>query len=114
VTFTGGAGTGVSQGLVANADGEVVCEICAFLAAGGVIEAWMFSEPRYLGQIAVGADGTFSGVAPLGDLEEGEHTLQVNGSTVRGSQRSAMYHARSVVTYTLPVPAGAHGPASTS
>jgi hypothetical protein len=46
LTFTGGAGSDASRGLVANPAGEVVCEVCVELAAGGVIEAWMFSEPR--------------------------------------------------------------------
>jgi hypothetical protein len=49
----------------------------------------MFSEPRYLGQMTVGADGRFAGVSQLGDLALGEHTVQVNGLSAAGSQRSA-------------------------
>ncbi len=46
LTLTGSRGTGTGTGLVADRDGNVECELCAFLAAGGVIEAWVFSEPR--------------------------------------------------------------------
>ena len=93
VTFTGGAGTGVSQGLVANADGEVVCEICAFLAAGGVIEAWMFSEPRLVAAWRIEdlpcQRFTIPVVAPLdggGPVPAGVHTLQLALPTVNGMQ----------------------------
>jgi hypothetical protein len=55
---------------------------------GSVVDVWTFSEPRYLGQMTVGADGTFSGVSQIGDLAVGEHTVQVNGLSVAGSQRS--------------------------
>ena len=46
LTLTGSSGSGTGSGLVADRDGDVECELCAFLAAGGVIEAWVFSEPR--------------------------------------------------------------------
>lgn len=93
VTFTGGAGTGVSRGLVANADGEVVCEICASLEAGGVIEAWMFSEPRLVAAWRIEdlpcQRFTIPVVAPLdgrGPVPAGVHTLQLALPTVNGMQ----------------------------
>jgi hypothetical protein len=93
VTFTGGQGTGVSQGLVADPNGEVVCEICAFLAAGGVIEAWMFSEPRLVAAWRIEdlpcQRFTIPVVAPLdggGPVPAGVHTLQLALPTVNGMQ----------------------------
>jgi hypothetical protein len=46
VTLTGGGGSSASRGLVADQNGEIVCEVCAEIAADGVVEAWMFSIPR--------------------------------------------------------------------
>jgi hypothetical protein len=56
---------------------------------GSQVDVWLFSTPTYLGQLTVNADGRFSGLMELGDIEVGEHTLQVNGLSVSGSQRSA-------------------------
>ncbi len=56
---------------------------------GSRVDVWLFSEPRYLGQLTVNADGTFEGNVNLGDIDPGEHTLQVNGTSQTGSQRSA-------------------------
>jgi len=56
---------------------------------GSVVDVWLFSTPQYLGQLTVGADGSFSGTVDLAGVELGEHTLQVNGVTATGGQRSA-------------------------
>jgi LPXTG-motif cell wall-anchored protein len=56
---------------------------------GSQVDVWLFSTPTYLGQLTVNADGSFSGLMDLGDIEVGEHTLQVNGLSLSGSQRSA-------------------------
>jgi hypothetical protein len=56
---------------------------------GSQVDVWLFSEPRYLGALTVNADGTFEGNVDLGDINPGEHTLQVNGTSQTGSQRSA-------------------------
>jgi LPXTG-motif cell wall-anchored protein len=50
---------------------------------------WLFSEPRFLGELTVNADGSFTGTVPLGDIAPGEHTLQVNGTSFDGKPRSA-------------------------
>jgi LPXTG-motif cell wall-anchored protein len=50
---------------------------------------WLFSEPRFLGELTVNADGTFTGTVPLGDIAPGEHTLQVNGTSFDGKPRTA-------------------------
>jgi hypothetical protein len=55
---------------------------------GSLVDLWLFSEPRYLGQLTVGIDGTFGGTVDLGDVAVGAHTLQVNGSS-QGELRSA-------------------------
>ena len=57
--------------------------------AGTPMYVSLFSEPRYLGQLTVNADGTFEGSVSLGDIDPGQHTLQVNGTSQTGSQRSA-------------------------
>jgi hypothetical protein len=93
VTLTGGAGSDASRGLVANPAGEVECEICAVLATGGVIEVWMFSEPRLVAAHRV-TDGecqtfTIPVGAPLdggGPVAAGAHTLQLALPTASGMQ----------------------------
>jgi LPXTG-motif cell wall-anchored protein len=57
--------------------------------AGSSVYVWLFSEPRFLGELTVAADGTFTGTVPLGDIAAGEHTLQVNGTSFDGSPRTA-------------------------
>jgi hypothetical protein len=93
LTLTGAAGTDASRGLVANAAGEVECEICATLASGGVIEAWMFSEPRLVAAWRVEdlpcQRFTIPVVAPLdggGAVTSGAHTLQLALPTASGMQ----------------------------
>ncbi len=100
LTLTGSRGTGTGTGLVADRDGNVECELCAFLAAGGVIEAWAFSEPRLVA--ALSADEiarvlaglpcrrfTIPVGAPLDGgvgLPPGPHTLQLVLPTGSGLQ----------------------------
>jgi len=93
VTFTGGAGSDASRGLVANPNGEVVCEICVALAAGQVIEVWMFSTPRlvaaHLTEDLPCQRFTIPVVAPLdggGPVSAGAHTLQLALPTASGMQ----------------------------
>jgi hypothetical protein len=93
VTFTGAAGTDASTGLVARPDGTVECEICAQLAAGQVVEVWLFSEPRLLAAwrledlpcqrftIPLGAPLDGGGPVPAG-----AHTLQLALPTASGLQ----------------------------
>ncbi len=56
---------------------------------GSIVDIWLFSEPRYLGSLAVAPDGTFIGDVDLVGIVVGEHTLQVNGLSQAGAQRSA-------------------------
>jgi hypothetical protein len=93
VTFTGGAGTNVANGLVANPNGEIVCEVCSDLPVGQVIEVWMFSTPRLVAAhlIGPGECQTFAipVVAPLdggGPVSAGAHTLQLALPTASGMQ----------------------------
>ena len=93
VTFTGGAGSSVSNGLVADADGEVVCEVCVDLAADQVIEVWMFSTPRLVAahltedlpcqRFAVPVVAPLDGGVPV---TAGAHTLQIVLPTASGMQ----------------------------
>jgi len=93
VTFTGAPGTSAANGLVANPAGEIVCEICVALAAGQVIEAWMFSTPRlvaaHLTQDLPCQRFAIPVVAPLdggGPISAGAHTLQLALPTASGMQ----------------------------
>jgi hypothetical protein len=93
VTFTGGAGTSVSNGLVANPAGEVACEVCLDLATGNVIEVWMFSTPRLVAAHRIDAEPcqqfAIPVVAPLdggGPVSAGAHTLQLALPTASGMQ----------------------------
>jgi len=61
----------------ANVSGE------GFLA-DSLVYVWLFSEPTFLGQLEVNADGVFAGTTPLGAVAPGEHTLQVNGTSTDG------------------------------
>ncbi len=69
-------------------DGSVTTTGIGF-EPGSTVHVWLFSEPRYLGALTVLADGTFQGTVALGDLDVGEHTLQVNGLSQTGAGRSA-------------------------
>jgi hypothetical protein len=57
--------------------------------AGSSVYVWLFSSPVFLGELTVGAGGTFSGSLPLTGVEPGEHTLQVSGVSTDGQVRTA-------------------------
>jgi hypothetical protein len=108
VTLTGAAGTGVTSGLVADLDGEIVCEICAAVAPGDVIWVWMFSTPLLLAthDIAAGDCQLFTIAlgTPLdgeGRVSAGPHTLQLTLPTAGG-----MEAANVGMTVGGPVPTG--------
>jgi len=93
VTFAGGIGTDASRGVVADANGEIACTLCAALTPGAVIEIWMFSTPRLVAAHRVTDDDcqTFAipMVAPLdggGPISAGAHTLQLALPTASGMQ----------------------------
>jgi hypothetical protein len=93
VTLTGAPGTDASRGLIANAAGEVECEICATLPAGGVIEVWMFSEPRLVAAHLIDGEDCQTFMIPLGapldaagSVVSGAHTLQLALPTASGMQ----------------------------
>ena len=126
VTLTGTRGTGTGNGLVADANGEVECELCAFLAAGGVIEAWVFSEPRLAAAWRTDEIARILGelpcrrfTIPVGTpldggvgLPPGAHTLQLVLPTVSGLQA---VNVGVTVAGPVPggIPAGEGGPAPT-
>ena len=56
---------------------------------GTPVYVWLFSEPTFLGEFTVAADGTFVGRVPLTGIAAGTHTLQVNGTSFDGVMRSA-------------------------
>jgi len=84
ITLTGTAATSVANGLVTDRDGEILCEVCMQLAAGGVIESWMLSTPRLVAAHRIDAlpCQTFAipNGAPLdgaGPVASGTHVLQL-------------------------------------
>jgi hypothetical protein len=94
LTFEGGTGTDAARGLVANPDGEVVCEVCIEnLAAGQVVEVWLFSTPRLVAaHLTDDAECQLFNVplsAPLdgaGPVSAGVHTLQFTVATSDGRE----------------------------
>jgi hypothetical protein len=91
--LTGGPQTTTSGGLVVGASGEIALEISAPLVSGGVIEAWMFSEPRLVGAVRVGDQPSQRFVIPVGapldgrgPVPAGPHTLQLQLPTAAGMQ----------------------------
>lgn len=58
---------------------------------GTLASIWLFSEPKMLGQVSIGADGSFSGsTGPLDNsVNVGEHTIQIQGVGEDGFIRSA-------------------------
>jgi hypothetical protein len=69
---------------------------------GSQADVWLFSDPKFLGSIDVAADGSFAGSLPIGDIDVGEHTLQINGVAADGQVRSA---SLGIVIRTAEVPA---------
>jgi hypothetical protein len=99
VTIATAGGVDPSAGLLVPEGGEIVCEICALLAAGTTIEAHIYSEPRLAAAVRVPLDydpDTF--VCPLlripvgapldggGTITPGVHTLQLRMHTEDGFQ----------------------------
>jgi len=69
-------------------DGNALIDGYGFMP-GTLVHIWMFSEPTYLGALTVADDGTFQGSVYLEGIEPGTHTLQVNGTSYDGNNRSA-------------------------
>lgn len=90
--------------LVVRADGSVAVSGTGF-RPGSTVDVWLFSTPYLLGEVAVGADGTFAAQLPLpAGVAAGEHTVQLNGLAADGAVRSL---ATGVVVREVPaVPPG--------
>lgn len=74
--------------VVLDANGRAVVEGSGFVP-GSLVHVWLFSEPQYLGSVEVGDDGRFAGSVTLSGIAPGSHTVQVNGSSAGGEERSA-------------------------
>jgi hypothetical protein len=117
VTVSTDGDISLEAGLTVAGDGEIFCEICALLAAGTDVEAWIYSEPRLGASTRVEVEITdlSDAVCPLlritlaapldgGDpIEPGRHTLQLRMTTANGPEILA-----------VPITVGAAGPADTS
>ena len=123
ITLDGGLGATESAGLLVAPDGEIVCEVCAMLAADSIVEAWIYSTPRLAAAVRVEVDTT-SGECPVlripvgspldgGDgIAAGAHTLQLRMFTDEGFEVVA-----TGITVGGPVPASipaGEGPVRTS
>jgi len=79
-----------------NARGVIVLKRGNFLTVTGdgykpnsMAVAWLFSQPKRLGVISVGADGVFAANLWVAeDVPTGQHTTQINGLTIDGQVRS--------------------------
>jgi uncharacterized repeat protein (TIGR02543 family) len=76
------------QVLQVQQDGNALVNGYGFLPRT-LVHIWMFSEPTYLGALTVADDGTFAGSVYLEGIAPGAHTLQVNGTSFDGNERSA-------------------------
>jgi hypothetical protein len=95
VTIAGDRGVNPTSGVTVTPDGEIFCEICARLAAGSVVEAWIYSTPRLAAAVRVDID-IEEGVCPFlripiggpldgaGAIPLGAHTLQLRMQTDDG------------------------------
>jgi hypothetical protein len=55
---------------------------------GSTANVWLFSDPKFLGSVEVDPDGSFAGSLSIGQIEVGEHTIQVNGVSADGRIRA--------------------------
>lgn len=67
-----------SGSLVLSAGGTVVVSGDG-LAPGSTVGIWLHSTPVLLGEVTVGADGSFRAELPLGPITPGDHTLVLRG-----------------------------------
>lgn len=74
--------------LLLRRDGNALFDGFGFMP-GTLVHFWIFSEPVYLGSLVVAQDGTFDGSLFLTGIDPGEHTLQLNGISFDGQDRSA-------------------------
>ena len=56
---------------------------------GTRVFVWLMSDPTFLGEVTVAADGSFSGDVTVDGVAAGEHTLQVSGVGTDGYVRAA-------------------------
>lgn len=104
VTVSGDGGVSPQGGVTVSPDGEIVCEVCARLAAGGVVEGWLYSEARLAAAVRI--DGTELALGDLscpllripvaglldglGPIDPGVHTLQIRYPTDAGLEIVAL------------------------
>jgi hypothetical protein len=93
VTLAGGVGSDTSRGVIADANGEIVCTLCSALTPGAVIEVWMFSSPRLVAAHEVDGAACQTFAIPMADpldgggaVAAGAHTLQLALPTASGLQ----------------------------
>lgn len=95
--------------LVLERDGSARVSGFGFLP-GSLVHVWIFSDPVYLGALTVAEDGTFAGPMSLLGIPVGEHTLQVNGISFDGAERTADLGVLVAGSHAqLPMTGGGHG-----
>lgn len=69
------------------------------------VTAYLFSEPTFVGNLLVAADGSLDGSVPMpAGLQVGRHTLQVNGTTTKDDALSVTF----AITMVSPVIAASY------
>jgi hypothetical protein len=79
-----------------NSDGRLVLDAKSMASFSGTgfapntkVVIWLFSEPYELGSVLTDSFGSFEGNLPLpSDIPVGDHTVQLNGLTPNGEDRS--------------------------
>ena len=77
-----------SGNIVLNSDRFVQFQGTGF-APGSIIKVWLFSDPSSIADVVADSNGDFTGSAQLpADIENGNHTVQLNGLSKDGQVRS--------------------------
>lgn len=77
-----------SGNIVLNSDRFVQFQGTGF-APGSIIKVWLFSDPSSIADVVADSNGNFTGSAQLpAEIENGNHTVQLNGLSKDGQVRS--------------------------
>ena len=80
-------GAGCSSVPAVGADGTI--SVSGQFAPGTLVDIWLFSTPTFLGSFYVPPDGSFSSSLTLpAGVADGDHTLQINGTSSAGGSVS--------------------------
>jgi len=79
------------------------------LAPGSQVEAWLYSQPRFVGRLHVDVDGFVDGAFVIPDIEPGNHTLELTGLDA-GGERFVVQMDALIESTELTLPTTGHDP----